>query len=135
MFFIDFNVCSNVASLFKYKLYILMSHVNDPITYNHGLFGTSMIRLYPHQTWQPGIILYTDRRPSFMVCLSGSRECSPFEYLPGLVDAYNPTILNISSGGSSDHIWNNYCVIDSDACFLYVISFLWGRNDLSPIYK
>ena len=28
---------SNVTSLFKYKLYILMSHVNDPVTYNHGL--------------------------------------------------------------------------------------------------
>ena len=40
--------------------------------------------------------------------------------LEWVVDAYNPTILHVSSGGSSDHIRNNYCVLDSDACFLYV---------------
>lgn len=118
-----------------------MSHVNDPITYNHGLLGTSMIRLYPHQTQQPGIILYTDGRPSFMVCLSGSRECSP--WVPSLCVGGCPqsTVLNISSGGSSDHIRNNYCVLDSDACFYMLYNFCeagmiypqFTNNELSSV--
>lgn len=82
-----------------------------------------------------------------MVYFRRSRNSALFEYLPLVsVDAWNPTTLVVSSGSSSstsssssDRILSNYCVLDCDVCFLYVIQvnlgIFQGSEYLPPIYR